>query len=439
MLLRYVVSNYKSIGHSMEFSMLPTEKNTDSRFLRTIQTKAGEWKILCRGGFFGPNASGKTSFIQSVAFARNYICNGRKSGRGTDVIQFKGDFEDLNGLSTFQFLLFLNGDVFDYGFSINKRQVCEEWLMQLAKDNFVPVFTRTTDERGITMIDVATALGRKNSKERKLAEVLKESVQENQKNQLFLTKLRENGVKKAERIVEWFEDIQIIFPESKFIALPLKMKADKDFETFIAEKLSQLDTGIQSADIESEPVDLNEFAEKNHIPDEILDEITINESGVFRINDQYIIFSPNKQNNTVLIQLKLRHSLNHKDIKLDIDEESDGTQRLLNLLPMIFTVGHENSIYFIDEIDRSLHTRLSQYLLSDFIKRAANGSNQIIFTAHDVNLIDLHLFRQDEIWFIDKNQAGESKLRIFSDSSGFLLKAKKASAKSFSEYSGCMN
>ena len=82
---------------------------------------------------------------------------------------------------------------------------------------------------------------------------------------------------------------------------------------------------------------------------------------------------------------------------------------------MIFATGHDSSIYFVDEIDRSLHTKLSQYLLSDFAQRAEGGNNQMIFTAHDINLIDLHQFRQDEIWFIDKNQAGESKLKPLSD------------------------
>ena len=146
-----------------------------------------------------------------------------------------------------------------------------------------------------------------------------------------------------------------------------------------------------------------------------MDDIDSSDAGIFRFNDQYLIFSHGKENKTVLVQLKLKHSLNHKEIKFDIDEESDGTQRLLDLLPMIFATGHDSSVYFVDEIDRSLHTKLSQYLLSDFAQRAEGGSNQMIFTAHDINLIDLRQFRQDEIWFIDKNQAGESKLKPLSD------------------------
>ena len=178
MLLRYIVSNYKSIGHKIEFSMLPTEDSTDDRFLGTIQTRAGEWKVLRRGGFFGPNASGKSSFISSVAFAKKYICDGRKSGRGTDIPQFRGDFDDLHDISTFQFVFYVDGEVFDYGFSLNRRQICEEWLLQLTSKDFSPVFTRNTDENGVTTIEITAKLGKSKSKERKLAEVLKEAEEE---------------------------------------------------------------------------------------------------------------------------------------------------------------------------------------------------------------------------------------------------------------------
>ena len=110
------------------------------------------------------------------------------------------------------------------------------------------------------------------------------------------------------------------------------------------------------------------------------------------------------------------HKLNGKVVPFDIDEESDGTQRLLDLLPMLFAMREDSrAIYFVDEIDRSLHTKLSQYLLSEFVNCCENTYNQIIFTAHDVNLINTNEFRQEEIWFIEKNNFGESRLRPLSD------------------------
>ncbi len=53
MFLRYIVSNYKSIGHPIEFCMLPVQATMDERFLKSIPTKNGDWEVLRRGGFLG--------------------------------------------------------------------------------------------------------------------------------------------------------------------------------------------------------------------------------------------------------------------------------------------------------------------------------------------------------------------------------------------------
>lgn len=416
MLLQYVVSNFKSIGHPVEFGMFPVQSSADERFLKTVNTNVGEWEVLCRAGFFGPNAAGKSSLIKSIAFARSFVVEGQKSGRGIKVDQFRGDFEELEGKSTFQFVFYLDGKVYEYGFSLDRVQIHEEWLMQLEAKGFVPLFTRVTDNEGKTEIDIESKLARRNSKDRILAEILKESIQEKQKNQLFLYKLQDNGIKKAEKIVEWFRGLQIIFPETKVKALPIRMKTDTGLHDFIAEMLRKMDTGVFNVSVASKEIDFHDFAEKLNVPQEILDDIEEIRNGIVNFNGKYFIFAENKKNRTILIQIKFTHQLNGKSVQFDIDEESDGTQRLLDLLPMLFATRKDSyAIYFVDEIDRSLHTKLSQYLLSEFVNCCEKTYNQIIFTAHDVNLINMDEFRQEELWFIEKNNLGESSLRPLSD------------------------
>ena len=143
----------------------------------------------------------------------------------------------ISEAQTFQFVFYLDGNVYEYGFSLDRRQIHEEWLMQLTEAGFAPLFTRVTDELAKTEIDIESKFARKKSKERVLAEVLKESIRENQKNQLFLYKLHDNGMKKAERIVEWFKNLQIIFPETKVRALPIRMKDDTALQDYIGEML----------------------------------------------------------------------------------------------------------------------------------------------------------------------------------------------------------
>ena len=415
MLLRYIVSNFKSIGHPVEFSMFPTEKSTEDRFLKTITTKAGEWKVLRRGGFFGPNASGKSSFIESIDFARDYIVDGQKSGKGTGVNQFRGDFEELGGISLFQFMFYLDGEVYEYGFSLDRRQVHEEWLMQLTEKALEPLFTRVTDENGKTEIEIESRFARNKSKDRILADVLKDSIQESQKNQLFLYKLYDNGIKKAEKIVQWFKNLQVIFPETTVQALPIRMKEDEDLRNYIARMLDKMDTGVFGISVASDEIDFHEFAQKLDLPQQIVDDIEEIKNGTVNLAGRYFIFAENKKKRTILVQLKFNHRLNSKNVQFNIDEESDGTKRLVDLLPMLFTIGKNSSIYFVDEIDRSLHTKLSLFLLDEFVCKSEDGNNQIIFTAHDINLINLDCFRQDEIWFIEKTGKGESTLKPFSD------------------------
>ena len=92
MLLKYIVKNYKSIAHSIEYSMFPTEDNLESKYFIPLPTVQGTWKILRRGALLGPHASGKSNFIQSLDFARDYIVEAQKSGNKTGVPQFKGEF-----------------------------------------------------------------------------------------------------------------------------------------------------------------------------------------------------------------------------------------------------------------------------------------------------------------------------------------------------------
>ena len=415
MLLKYIVSNFKSIGRSVEFSMIPTENNTDKRYVSKLETKYGDIDVLRRGAFFGPNASGKSTFVESIQFAKEYIVDGQKSGKNTRVPQFKGNIEDLEGTSLFQFVFYLDKNVFEYGFTLTPKRVSEEWLMIRTNKGFVPMFTRTTDANGVTDIDIEKRFGRSDSKDRQLADVLKSSMKENQKNQLFLYKLKENGIKRAEKIVGWFENMQVIFPNTKIQWLPIRVKEDADFREFLSESLSKLDTGVSKISASGAEINFQEFAEKMNLPKELVTDIENKESGLISLNGRYFIFFENK-NRTSLIQVKFEHSLNNKIASFNIDDESDGTQRLLDLLPILFQMGNKNNaIYFVDEIDRSLHTKLSKYILKTFVENSQNLLSQIIFTAHDVNLINLRDFAKEEIWFIEKNNIGETSLKPFSD------------------------
>lgn len=417
MLLKYIVSNFKSIGHPVEFSMIPTENNnTDARFFTNLHTKYGDYKVLRRGAFFGPNASGKSNFIESIDFAKEYITEARKSGTGTGVPQFKVNIEDLNNTSVFQFIFFVNGCIYEYGFSLTTNCVSEEWLMLFSNDTFIPLFTRVTDENDITEIDIEDEFEQSGSTNRELIELLKLTMKSKQKNLLFLYKLKENGNQTAEEIIDWFENIQVIFPTSKIKWLPRRVKDDENFQKFLSDTLNKLDTGVSEIKVVGGEINFQDFAEKFHFPKDLINDVKNNKSGMLNINGKYFIFFE-KDDKTTFLQLKFEHKLLGENAQFDIDDESDGTQRLLDLLPILFInmQKNNNTLFFVDEIDRSLHTKLSKYILQTFLNNSENSFNQIVFTTHDVNLINVKDFSKEEIWFIEKNNSGETSLKPFSD------------------------
>ena len=415
MLLKYSVSNFKSIGNNIEFSMLPSEDDSDDRFLIEIDTVFGKWEVLKRGAFFGPNASGKTSFIDSLSYAKDYITKGPKNAAVKKVNQFKGNISELDGVTSFEFLIYVDKQVYNYGFKLERSYVHEEWLAILnTSGEFDLLFDRKTTPKLTTKITVFDAYDKPNSVARGIAELLTNSIKGDQSDQLFLYKLYENASTHAGAVISWFKKVQIIYPNTKLQALPIKIQQDEQLRNFLSEKLHSLDTGVDKVSATENRLDLSKFEEMYDIPSEIIHEIEDIQNGMINLNGKFFIFKEGAKRRITLIQIKFEHSLNRKKVNFDIDDESDGTQRLLDLLPILFRIDNKShNIYVVDELDRSLHTKLTKYLVNSITDTTNN--TQFLFTTHDVNLLSLKNFRRDEIWFIEKNKNGETRLKPFSD------------------------
>jgi len=104
-----------------------------------------------------------------------------------------------------------------------------------------------------------------------------------------------------------------------------------------------------------------------------------------------------------------------KIVPLAITEESDGTRRLIHLIPALHRLRSSSAVYFIDEIDRSLHPILVRSFLESFLKSCGGGPRQIIVTTHESNLLDQDLLRRDEIWFAEKDREGMTHLYSLMD------------------------
>ena len=71
-------------------------------------------------------------------------------------------------------------------------------------------------------------------------------------------------------------------------------------------------------------------------------------------------------------------------------------------------------VFVVDEISARLHPLLTK-LIVDIFQDSKNTKAQLIFTTHDISMLNKEQFRRDEIVFVDKNQKGESSLYSLSD------------------------
>lgn len=95
----------------------------------------------------------------------------------------------------------------------------------------------------------------------------------------------------------------------------------------------------------------------------------------------------------------------YKDFSLDISEESMGTQKLIRLMCPVMDIFKKGKTFVCDEIESHLHPLIVRQLISRFMKKNLNGA-QIICATHDIEMLDLNLFRRDQIYFTDINPDG---------------------------------
>ena len=93
-----------------------------------------------------------------------------------------------------------------------------------------------------------------------------------------------------------------------------------------------------------------------------------------------------------------------------LSNESDGTKRLFDYIPLILDLMKGSKVFVVDEIERSLHPSLVYQIFKLFLDSCESIDSQLIVTSHETTLMTQNLLRKDEIWFMEKNAEGESKL-----------------------------
>ena len=86
--------------------------------------------------------------------------------------------------------------------------------------------------------------------------------------------------------------------------------------------------------------------------------------------------------------------------------DSTGTKKIAALASYIIEGIEQGRILVVDELDSSIHFKLTRAIVAMF-NNELNTNAQMIFTVHDINLMDCKkMFRKEQIWFVHKDDTG---------------------------------
>jgi uncharacterized protein len=407
MLIRFTVENFRSINEEAVFSMIPGGMQKHPEHVRHTSTSSID--TLRMAIIYGANASGKSNLVRAIDFARDFVVDGVRPKQIIPVEPFRLDKARLNQPSRFEFEFIVGQQAYAYGFLLDRRRVQEEWLYSVNASNEKPLFERKTSEKNV----VTAKFDHKINPADGERQFLKFVVRATRPNQLLLTKLAEDNVNTFEPIYEWFRSkLIIIFPESTANNIQLGVYKDHDFSQALATFLQTMNTGIvevctKRVDLDSIDIPMELLTDKLNVQDEEQTDETDKDNEKFMLinsSDGRYLLHRNAEGDLDAHVLGTRRYRGEEAIDFDLFEESDGTQRLFDLFPVLYN--RTDHVFIIDEIERSLHPNLVRRFIEIFLQ--TDNQSQLVVTTHESTLLDLALLRRDEVWFVEKSPTGSS-------------------------------
>jgi len=426
MLIKFKAENFRSFGKEAEFSCLATAEKGHRQHVFTGPQEG--LRLLPLAAIYGANASGKSNLYRAVEFARKLVVSGVKLEAPIPVQPFRLDPVRHSAPARFYFEVLVKGRVLGYQFAVNRDAIVEESLTEFRPASECLLFSRdaSTGSEPNWNLEYFKNLELKGEEPQFIEFVAKGTP----KNQLFLREAHGRNVKHFEELWRWFRhSLLLIDPQTTSSGLEFQLQEQglKDFSTQV---LRGADVGI--ARLGTEMVSLESLDLPRQFKQRLEDGCEEGHNILLRSSGHR--WSLRRESGDLKVAKLVsyhRAEGNTEEVAFDISDESDGTQRVVDLLPAFHHLANANEefVVFLDEIDRSLHSKLTRGLIEGYLSsRPADARSQLLFTTHDATLLDQALLRRDEVWFIEKNEKGESELTSLGD---FKLRSDKRLMKDY--------
>ncbi|MEP0264791.1 ATP-binding protein [Dokdonia sp.] len=389
MLIDFKFENFRSFRKSTIHTMLANSSDQKKENFFEIENSANQkFKILKSSIIYGANASGKSNTIRALFEMLNLIWHKPKVDdelRIFDPFTFNSKSEEEP--CSFDFTFLGPSQIkYNYSFSVLFDEIIHEELNYYPNGKTTRLFTRNKKSNSNSIFHKGYLGDSIGKKEMTIF-----------KNQLLLSKFSDDEPHELlTEVYLYFKSYEVINPTSEGHKKFLRRKVDKElFENLeLKNKVQQL---IKEADTKVNGIDI----EKINDEDTNLRFLKNNPFLVFGIHDFFDDES-----------LKGEKSI-------PLDQESTGTQSLYTLGAKVLSAIQNGSVLIVDELDTSLHPFITKMLVMIFHSEKINTKNaQLIFTTHDVSLLDRDLIRRDQVWITEKNEKGCSELFSLQDFDG---------------------
>lgn len=364
MLLEFSCSNHKSIKETIVFS---TIAGTDRTHLENIEN-IENIEILKTSIIYGANGSGKSNFVDAISFVKDLVVNSIRNQPGEGILQVPHKLEGYENESKYKIQFLVNNIRYAFGFTLKNMLVEQEYLYYFPNGRQTKIFERN----GIDYSEGRNFQNKFNS----CKDVLKA-------NRLMLSCVANfSSVEEVSAVYRFFKDELVIYGSIRQENwLHYSMQSIHGSETMknnVVKIFDELGTGIKDIRVDIKETDLD-----------------ISKLPPFLSEDFKKILMKEKVSS---INTKIIYDGFETDL---LNEESTGIKKLFGILCPFIDVMSKGKVLICDELESNLHEALLFELVKQFVKIRGAKPAQLIFTTHETGLLNLDLFRRDQIWFTE--------------------------------------
>ena len=375
MLQQFSVTNHRSIRERTTISLLATRDSSlrdcilspdeTQRASRSASRPYGSKALVPVLALYGANAAGKSNLIHALLLMRSFVAGEHaRPLKDAPLPQEPFAFTEGNSLpTTLEVIYYFEGIKYAYGFSFDRKKIIEEYLYYWPNGREALIFSRTGNNYQFreNISEQQTLAGR------------------TPENRLYLVSSNEWNCPQTAKAYLWF-----------------------------TRKLSDLSGETLSFD-----QTLAALKQGGNLKGKILHEMLVADLGIvdIRISD-----SSDIPQITMVHQLQTTEG-DVKQYPLLLSQESQGTQRFFSRIGSWIQALEMGGVLIVDEIEASLHPLLTRHLIETIQDKSVNRNQaQLIFTTHDVGLLDQNLLRRDQIWFAQKDEkTAETEIYALTD------------------------